>query len=92
MGLFRPAKVVRQTGRAAPTNFLGYILLFLAMATGTAAWSKWPAASVTARLLSPQDGAWRLRTARHAQGEARPLVSQPLPPERQFLHVWHRQT
>ena len=40
MGLFRPAKVVRQTGRAAPTNFLGYILLFLVMATGTAAWSK----------------------------------------------------
>ena len=42
MGLFRPAKVVRQTGRAAPTNFLGYVLLFLAMATGMAAWSKWP--------------------------------------------------
>ena len=34
MGLFRPAKVVRQAGRAAPTNFLGYVLLFLAMATG----------------------------------------------------------
>ena len=34
MGLFRPAKVVRQAGRAAPTNFLGYVILFLAMATG----------------------------------------------------------
>ena len=51
MGLFRPAKFVRQTGRAAPTNFLGYILLFLALATGIAAWSKWPAASAPARLL-----------------------------------------
>ena len=29
--------------------------------------------------VPPQRGAWRLWAARHAQGETRPLVSQPLP-------------
>ena len=80
MGLFRPAKVVRQTGRAAPTNFLGYVLLFLAMATGMAAWSRWPRGKrpgmcPSSAPVPPRGGAWRLWAARHSQGETRPLGS-----------------